>query len=131
MHPVLRKILLVEDDPDIQTVATTALELVGRYSVAACSSGREALEKGPSYNPDLVLLDVMMPDMDGPTTLEALRRDPTLQNRLIVFMTARTQERDLAAYQRMGVANVIRKPFDPLTLPAEVDGIWRRCHGSV
>src|SRR3954452_11452934 len=92
----LSRILFVEDDPDIQVVATLALESLGGFRVLACSSGTEALSRFAELAPDLVLLDVMMPGMDGPATLEALRRLPGGSTTPVVFMTARVQAHEVS-----------------------------------
>jgi CheY-like chemotaxis protein len=124
----LRRILLVEDDPDIRQVAKLALEALGGFSVLPCGSGPEALEAlaaTDGFSPDLVLLDVMMPGMDGPETLAALRRIPGAERLPAVFLTARVQAEEVAAYKAMGAADVIAKPFDPMRLAEIVLGIWR------
>ena len=123
-RPPLQRILFVEDDPDIQVVATMALESLGGFQVLACSSGAEALDRYAEFAPDLVLLDVMMPKMDGPATLEALRRLPAFQETPVVFMTARVQAHEVALYRELGAAEVIAKPFDPMTLADTVRRIW-------
>ncbi len=125
--PPLRRILFVEDDPDIQIVATMALESLGGFSVVSCGSGAEALSRFGEVSPDLVLLDVMMPGMDGPATLEALRRLPA-GGVPVVFMTARVQAHEIARYREMGAADVIAKPFDPMTLAETVQTIWGSLH---
>ena len=125
--PPLRRILFVEDDPDIQVVATMALESIGGFSVLACSSGLEALSRFGEFVPDLVLLDVMMPGMDGPATLAALRQQPA-GGVPVVFMTARVQAHEMARYRELGAVDVIPKPFDPMTLAATVQTIWRSLH---
>jgi two-component system, OmpR family, response regulator len=124
IRPELRRILFVEDDPDIRMVATMALEAVGGLSVLACDSGAQAVEKAPAFSPDLVLLDVMMPGLDGPATLAALRQLPDLGKTPVVFMTARVQAHEVASYREMGAADVIAKPFDPMTLSDSVRSIW-------
>lgn len=123
-RPELRRILFVEDDPDIRTVATMALEAVGGFSVLACDSGNRAVEEAPAFGPDLVLLDVTMPGLDGPATLEALRRLPEIRETPVVFMTARVQTHEVARYREMGAADVIAKPFDPMVLSDTVRSIW-------
>lgn len=120
----LRRILFVEDDPDIRTVATMALEAVGGFSVLACDSGDRAVEEAAAFGPDLVLLDVTMPGLDGPATLKALRRLPELRETPIVFMTARVQTHEVTLYREMGAADVIAKPFDPMALSDTVRSIW-------
>jgi len=125
--PPLSRILLVEDDPDIQKVARMALEAVGGYSVRVCGSGPEALAAlagNAPFAPDLVLLDVMMPGMDGPATLAALRRIPGAERLPAVFMTARVQTDEVARYRALGAVDVIAKPFDPMRLAQTVAGIW-------
>ncbi|MBO9348944.1 response regulator [Chloroflexus sp. MS-CIW-1] len=124
----LQKILFVEDDPDIQMVAQLALEAVGGYTVQMCSSGKEALAVAEQFAPDLILLDVMMPGMDGPTTLIELRKKPSLTQTPVVFMTARVQRHEIEQYLAMGAADVISKPFDPMTLSAQVADIWVKAH---
>lgn len=123
--PSLRRILFVEDDPDIQTVAKMALEAIGGFTVLACGSGSEALTRLDEFAPDLVLLDVMMPGMDGPATLAALRQSQTGRELPVVFMTARVQAQEVAAYREMGAEDVIAKPFDPMMLSEQVLAIWR------
>ncbi len=122
----LSRILFVEDDPDIQTVARMALEAVGGFRVMPCSSGAEALERVVAFAPDLILLDVMMPGMDGLATLEALRRLPEAAAIPVIFMTAKVQAQEVARYREVGAVEVIAKPFDPMTLPATVRAIWSR-----
>ena len=122
----LQRILFVEDDPDIQTVARMALEAVGGFTVLACSHGGEALEKVTGFSPDLILLDVMMPGMDGPATLEALRRLPEVSDIPVVFMTAKVQAQEVSRYRELGAVDVIAKPFDPMALSETVRSIWSR-----
>ena len=123
-RPVLQRILFVEDDPDIQVIATMALESLGGFRVLACRSGGEALARFEEFSPDLVLLDVMMPGMDGPATLEALRRLPAGSATPVIFMTARVQAHEVVRYREMGAAEVIAKPFDPMALGAQVRALW-------
>jgi CheY-like chemotaxis protein len=120
----LRRILFVEDDLDIQKVAKLALEALGGFSVLACASGFEALDAVANFAPDLILLDVMMPGMDGPATLEALRQLPGSEKIPAVFMTARVQAHEIAVYRALGAVDVIPKPFDPMRLSETVRGIW-------
>lgn len=127
-NPVLNRILLVEDDPDIQVVANLALQSVGGYTVQICGSGREALDIGSAFNPDLILLDVMMPEMDGPKTLEALRAIPEMAKTPVIFLTAKVQTHEVSYYQQLGALDVIAKPFDPMTLAADISQIWMRGH---
>ena len=129
MTQTLERILYVEDEPDIQAVARLALEQLGGFTVELCSSGAEALEKVPLFKPDLILLDVMMPGMDGPSTLQALRGLPETQGCPVVFMTAKVQPQEVEHYRQLGAVDVIPKPFDPMALADKVRAIWERHHG--
>lgn len=120
----LSLVLYVEDDPDIQTVAQMALEMVGGFTLRTCSSGREALLAAAECKPDLLLLDVMMPGMDGPTTLAELRQLPNTGNTPVIFMTAKVQASEVAHYRSLGAIGVIAKPFDPMQLPLQVRALW-------
>jgi CheY-like chemotaxis protein len=120
----LRTILYVEDDPDIREVVTMALELVGGFEVTVAGSGREALIAVDGSTPDLILLDVMMPDMDGPTTLERLRSRPELADTPVIFITAKVQANEIEYFKSLGAVDVIAKPFDPVTLASHVQAIW-------
>ncbi|KPK38439.1 MAG: chemotaxis protein CheY [Gammaproteobacteria bacterium SG8_47] len=128
-EPTLERILYVEDEPDIQAVARLALEHVGGFKVDVCSSGPEALERVRELRPDLILLDVMMPGMDGPTTLRALREIHDVGAIPVIFVTAKVQSHEVAEYKQLGALDVIAKPFDPMTLSDAVREIWRRAHG--
>jgi two-component system OmpR family response regulator len=120
----LINVLYVEDDPDIQMVAQMALEVVGGLTLRSCSSGREAVLAAIDYTPDLILLDVMMPDMDGPATLAALRKLPRTATTPVVFMTAKVQAAEVSHYRSLGAVGVIAKPFDPMLLAQQVRGLW-------
>jgi two-component system OmpR family response regulator len=123
--PTLQRILYVEDDPDIQLVARMALVRIGRFTVQVCSSGAEALAAAAEFNPDLLLLDVMMPEMDGMTTLAELRRLPGTRETPAVFMTARVNDGDVASYLELGAIGVIAKPFDAMQLAAKLRELWQ------
>ena len=129
MTEKLTRILYVEDEPDIQMVARLALETLGGFTLEICSSGKEALDKISAFQPQLMLLDVMMPGMDGPTTLGELRKLPQFSTTPAVFMTAKVQTSEVAGYKAIGAVDVIPKPFDPMTLSTQVQAIWERCHG--
>ena len=124
--PELKKILYIEDDLDIQEVARMALEVVGNYEIALCSSGRDALKVVTEFSPDLILLDVMMPGMDGLSTLEALRTLPDAADTPVVFVTAKVQANEIAQYRQLGAIEVIAKPFDPMNLADDVRQLWER-----
>ena len=126
---VLARILYVEDDADIRSVAGFALEAVGGFVLAARASGEDALAQAPGFAPQLLLLDVMMPGMDGPETLAALREMPGTAATPAVFMTAKVQPQEVARYRALGAVDVISKPFDPMTLSDEIRAIWARRGG--
>lgn len=123
----LKRILLVEDDPDVRLVTSVAIG--GEFAVEACASGEEALAAVANSVPDLVLLDVMMPRMDGPATLAALRRLPQAADLPAIFLTARAQPQELERYKAMGALGVIAKPFEPETLADDVRRLWSLAHG--
>lgn len=124
MSPPLSRILYVEDQQDIRLVAKMALEAVGGFSVIACASGQEALSSAPTAMADLLLLDVMMPGMDGPSTLKALRELPATAHTPVIFMTAKVQAAEVAQYLGLGALQVIPKPFDAMELSAQIRRIW-------
>jgi CheY-like chemotaxis protein len=124
----LTRILYVEDEPDIQTVARLALEALGGFTVEVCSSGDMALQRISDFQPQLILLDVMMPGMDGPGTLKRLRKNPLHVRTPVIFMTAKMQPSDVAYYLALGAVDVISKPFNPMTLSSQIQLIWERCH---
>ncbi|MFY9261625.1 MAG: response regulator [Gallionella sp.] len=129
MTEPLTRILYVEDEPDIQMIARLALETLGGFTLEVCSSGREALEKITAFQPQLILLDVMMPGMDGPTTLGELRKLPAFADTPTIFMTAKVQPSEITGYKAIGAIDVIPKPFDPMMLSNQVLEIWTHCHG--
>lgn len=126
--PVLKRIMMVDDEPDIQTVARLALEAMGGFTVQLCGSGSEAVKMALTFNPDLILLDVMMPGMDGPSTLKTLRTQAETAAIPIIFMTAKVQTQELDRYKKLGALDVIAKPFDPMTLAGTVKQIWMQSH---
>ena len=129
MSSELQRILYVEDEPDIQAVAQVALEAVGGFEVKICSSGEEALASAEAFAPQLILSDVMMPGMDGPATLAALRRLPALAGVPAIFMTAKTQPEEVQQLRDAGAMEVIAKPFDPMGLAGQIRDIWQRRDG--
>ncbi len=112
----MTRILYIDDEPDIREVAQMSLELEPAFEVRTCASGEEGLAEAEAWQPDLILLDVMMPGMDGPAVLAALRAAPATAAIPVVFITARTQAQEVAALQALGAVGVIPKPFDPMTL---------------
>lgn len=126
MAKELNRILYVEDEPDIQAVAQIALESVGGFTLRICSSGAEALENAPAFKPDLLLLDVMMPGMNGVTTLQELRKLPGLKKTPAMFMTAKVQPQEVEQLLKEGAIDVIPKPFDPMTLSENIRSLWAK-----
>jgi len=126
MAASLNSILYAEDEPDISQVAKLALETVGGFQVEVYSNGRLALEAAPQVKPDLILLDVMMPEMDGPSTLKALRETPGIKDIPVIFMTAKVQPSEIQGYKDLGAIDVISKPFDPMSLSDRINEIWSK-----
>jgi CheY-like chemotaxis protein len=120
----LERVLYVDDDPDIREIATIALAEIGGFAVSVGSSGQDALDLARSFRPDLVLLDVMMPGMDGPTAMQHLHADPEFTDLPVVFLTAKIQPVEVQRYLDMGAVDVVAKPFDPLTLADQLRQIW-------
>ena len=122
----LQRVLVIDDEPDILAVIGITLRARGGIEVEVCRSGGEALEVARRFAPDLILLDVMMPGIDGPATLRALREDPRTEAIPVVFLTAKTMKHDTVRYLDLGAAAVIAKPFDQRTLADELTKIARR-----
>ncbi len=120
----LQRILHVDDEPDIREVAVMTLEAIGGFTVLGCASGNEALEKAEEFAPELIILDMMMPGLDGLATMLELRKIPALTSVPIIFMTAKVQVHEVDEYIQKGAAGVVTKPFDPMTLSDQVSAIW-------
>ncbi len=115
-----RRILLVDDEDHIREVAGVSLEALGGYDVLSASSGVEAIDTATREQPDAILLDVMMPGMDGPTTFQHLQADPHTRDIPVILLTAKLQGADRRQFAELGVVAVLAKPFDPLTLAGQV-----------
>jgi CheY-like chemotaxis protein len=115
-----RRILVVDDDAGIREVTQVSLELVGGHQVTTAACGRDALVQARQERPDAILLDVMMPGLDGPATFERLQAEPSTRDIPVILLTARLQSSDRARLVGLGVRAVLSKPFDPMTLPGEV-----------
>ncbi len=126
MERPLKKIMVVEDDPDIQLITRLSLEVSGGYEVRVCGSGAEAVQSAPAYAPDLILLDVMMPGMDGIATMDALRELPETTAIPMVFFTAHAQRQTRQDLLRRGALGVIVKPIEPHTLVEQIRALWQR-----
>ena len=120
----LKKILYVEDQKDIQMVVEYALCNISDYTLKVCSSGNEALSEIGSFSPDLLLLDVMMPGLDGPETLQEIRKIEGYQKTPAIFMTAKILPNEIDDLMTTGALAIIAKPFDPVKLGSEIQDIW-------
>ncbi|MDP7223420.1 MAG: response regulator [Alphaproteobacteria bacterium] len=129
MTKTLKHILCIDDEDDILTVAQLSLETVGGFSVTACSNGEEGIQKAMENKPDIIMIDVMMPGLDGPATLQKFKNNPDLSSIPIIFMTARVQEAEIQEYLDMGASDVVAKPFDPMELSGTVLNIWEKING--
>lgn len=124
MTDILKTILCIDDEESILEVTKLCLETVGQYTVTACSNGEEGIAKAKEIKPDLIMIDVMMPGIDGPSTLNRLKSMSETTNIPVIFMTARVQGNEIEEYKGMGAIGVIAKPFDPMTLSEEVERMW-------
>ena len=126
MTKKLQSILYVEDDLHVRTTAKLVMEVIGKFEVRECSSGREALHAARDFKPDLILLDVLMPELDGVNTLAMLRRMPHLADVPALFVTGQTSECDIARYLEAGAIGVIPKPVLPLRLTGQLIAMWEQ-----
>jgi two-component system OmpR family response regulator len=120
----LSRIMYVDDDPDLRAIAEISLRDLSGFCVELCGSGEEALKKAPAFKPQIILLDVMMPGMDGIETFKRLQDLAATANTPIVFISAKVQSHEVHAYQALGAAGVIPKPFDPLLLGDQARRLW-------
>jgi two-component system OmpR family response regulator len=124
-HAAPKRVVYVDDDDDIRQIASLALSLNEEISVETCDSGEAALALLPRVMPEFILLDVMMPGLDGPSTLVRIRANPLLTRIPVAFMTATAMPKEVERLKAMGVAGVIPKPFDPMRLADQVAELWR------
>ncbi len=117
-----KQILMIDDEIDIQTVARIGLTIIGGWQVITASSGQEGIQQAKQHHPDAILLDVMMPDMDGLATISALKADSDTQAIPVVFLTAKSKASDRQKFYEIGAQGVINKPFDPTTLASQISG---------
>ncbi len=120
----LKRVLYIEDDVAIRAIVSLALQSLGGMSVRAYATATEALAMVKSFDPHMILLDAMMPDMDGAETLRVLRKLPQTEDTPVVFITAKLPPEGSSYFQRLGAQAVIFKPFDPMQLPARLQRIW-------
>lgn len=124
MKRELKKILFIDDDDDIHLIVNISLQEIPHIEIRSALSGEEGLKIAMDFHPDLILLDVMMPKMDGIATLQALKMLPSLAATPVVFLTAKSQKNEVEEYLKSEVVDVITKPFDPMTLPKRILEIW-------
>lgn len=125
----LRRILLADDEPDILEIARIALSTLGGYEVAVCDSGLGFLGQLPEFKPDLVLVDVLMPDLGGVELVRRMRTLPGGDELPVVFLTGLVLDAELRKLREAGAIDIITKPFDPMTLSERVTGIWEQLNG--
>src|ERR1700761_482984 len=118
--PMTHRILIIDDEDDIRQVAAMSLETVAGWDVLLASSGKQGIERASTEQPDAILLDVMMPEMDGPTTLLKLKANGSTSHIPVLLLTAKVQGPDQRKFAEMGVAAILFKPFDPLTLARQI-----------
>lgn len=122
----LQKICYVEDDEDIQRIVRMSLERIGKMTVSICSDPMKAIDTIVAFDPDLVMLDWMMPGMDGPTLFRKMKEKPETSALPVVFITAKASQGELDELLRMGAAGTISKPFSPKDLPDQLREIWAK-----
>lgn len=120
----LKRILYVEDDEDLQQVVRLCLEYKGKFTIKICNSGECALKEIEEFKPDLLLLDVVLEGMSGPSTLQRIRELPEVGNVPTIFLTSKIQKKQLELYKGLGALGVIRKPLNPINLNKQVMEIW-------
>ena len=126
----LQRIMLADDEPDILEISRIALESIGGYEVAVYTSGRALLEELTEFDPDLIVVDVLMPDLTGPQVFEEIRRVSDYADTPVVYLTGVMQREGEEDLRETGVVDVILKPFDPMTLADRIEGIWKEIHGG-
>jgi CheY-like chemotaxis protein len=118
-----KRILIIDDEPDIREVAQMSLETVSGWQVLSAESGDEGITKAKQEKPDAILLDAMMPSMDGPATFQKLQADPSIKQIPVIMFTAKVQAADRKRFADLGVKDVIEKPFDPMKLGSQIAAI--------
>lgn len=117
------KVLIIDDEDDIRSVAALSLGILGGVEVVEAESGRDGISKAAVEKPDVILLDMMMPEMDGPTTLAALRDNEDTNTIPVIFLTARAMSSEMEKLKQMGAKGILTKPFDPTSLATQVRAI--------
>lgn len=124
--PAMIRLLCIEDQPDIQTILKLTLEAVGRFEVALADTGAEGVISAADLKPDAILLDYSLPDMDAPTILDMLMGDAATAAIPVILLTAMTHAPDIDECKTRGVLDVLVKPFDPRTLPQQIEALLRK-----
>ncbi|MBD2508271.1 response regulator [Nostoc muscorum FACHB-395] len=118
-----RNILIVDDEEDVRAIAKLGLEMAAGWNVLTASSGKEALKVAATHKPDVILLDMMMPDMDGRATLQQLKANPATNKIPVILLTAKLQQSDRESFTDMDVAAIFAKPFRPLKLAEQINEV--------
>lgn len=126
----LKKIIYAEDEPDLQTVVEMTVQAMSDFEMKICDNGKILLDCVEEYSPDLIMLDVMMPELDGPSTFNKLKEMEKLKNVPVIFMTAKAQVHEVEHFKSLGAIGVITKPFDPMTLCEEIQNIWNASYNG-
>lgn len=121
---------MIDDDPGIRLIGRISLVDVGKFSAVLVESGQKALQVANEFCPDVILLDVMMPGLDGPSTFRLLREKDSLASVPIIFITAKAQKHEVQSYHDLGAAGVVLKPFDPIALPRQIESICQAWHNQ-
>ncbi|CAD5980073.1 Alkaline phosphatase synthesis transcriptional regulatory protein PhoP [Planktothrix tepida] len=115
-----KHILLIDDEDDIREIAQLSLEMLGGWVVLLANSGRQGIQQAQTHQPDAILLDVMMPELDGLATFQQLQANPVTQEIPVILLTAKVQSADQRKFKELGVSGLITKPFEPLALAEQV-----------
>ncbi len=121
----LKKIMYAEDDEDIRTIVKICIDNFSNWEIEFAENGKILLDRVSDYNPDLILMDVMMPEMDGITTLKCLREKPQTSLIPVIIMSAKVQEAEIEEYKQQDILGVISKPFDPTQLVSQIEELWK------
>jgi CheY-like chemotaxis protein len=119
----MRRILIIDDEDDIREVAALSLEATAGWEILTANSGAKGIEVAVAQQPDAILMDVMMPEVDGPTTFRNMQQNPAISNIPVLLLTAKVQGVDQRRFAGLGVAAVLFKPFDPLTLADQISEV--------
>lgn len=122
----LKKIIYAEDEKDIQTIVQMVIDSISNYEIKFCDNGVELLEQYEEYAPDLIMLDVMMPELDGISTFNELKKLDKAKDIPVILITAKAQTHEVEEYLQQGLIGVITKPFDPMTICDTIQNIWEK-----